>query len=89
MMARSNRFNQTPDTSMQDHHRQIDEALLRRTAGPYICASSGRRPISAKSRLRATRPKKINQPTQTAGCKMKSPSYRMWLLIQPMGLILS
>jgi hypothetical protein len=38
MMARSNRFNQRPDTLMQDHHRQIDETPLQRTAGPYICA---------------------------------------------------
>jgi hypothetical protein len=36
IMARSNRFNQRPDKLMQDHHRQIDETLLRRTAGPYI-----------------------------------------------------
>ena len=44
MMARGNRFNQRPDTLMQDHHRQIDETPLRRTAGPYICAISGRYP---------------------------------------------
>ena len=36
MMARSNSFNQRPDTLMQDHDRQTDETLLRRTAGPYI-----------------------------------------------------
>jgi hypothetical protein len=36
MMAGSYSFNQRPDTLMQDHHRQIDETPLRRTAGPYI-----------------------------------------------------
>jgi hypothetical protein len=37
MMARSQmRSNQRPDTLMQDRIRQIDENLLRRTAGPYI-----------------------------------------------------
>ena len=41
MMAQSNRFNQRPDTLMQDHDCQIDETLLRRTAGPYICANNG------------------------------------------------
>jgi hypothetical protein len=30
------RFNQRPDTLMQDPHRQLDKALLQRTAGPYI-----------------------------------------------------
>jgi hypothetical protein len=28
--------NQRPDTLMQDRYRQLDENLLRRTAGPYI-----------------------------------------------------
>jgi hypothetical protein len=37
MMARSKTSsNQRPDTLMQDHIRQIDENLLRRTAGPYM-----------------------------------------------------
>jgi antitoxin VapB len=39
-LAGSYSFNQRPDTLMQDHHRQIDETSLRRTAGPYICAKS-------------------------------------------------
>jgi hypothetical protein len=30
------RSNRRPDTLMQDRIRQIDENLLRRTAGPYI-----------------------------------------------------
>jgi len=37
MMARSTTSsNQRPDTLMQDRYRQLDEDLLRRTAGPYI-----------------------------------------------------
>jgi hypothetical protein len=36
MVARSQmRSNRRPDTLMQDRIRQIDENLLRRTAGPY------------------------------------------------------
>jgi hypothetical protein len=41
IMARSTkRSNQRPDTLMQDPNRQIDENLLRRTAGPYIGVNS-------------------------------------------------
>jgi len=36
MMARSKCSNQRPDTLMQDRYHQIDQILLRRTAGPYI-----------------------------------------------------
>jgi hypothetical protein len=40
-MARSQmRSNRRPDTLMQDRIRQIDENLLRRTAGPYIRVKS-------------------------------------------------
>jgi hypothetical protein len=34
------RSNRRPDTLMQDRIRQIDENLLRRTAGPYIRVKS-------------------------------------------------
>jgi hypothetical protein len=37
MIARSTtRFNQRPDTLMQDRRRQFDEIFLQRTAGPYM-----------------------------------------------------
>ena len=43
MMARSvTSSNQRPDTLMQDRYRQLDEILLRRTAGPYIWVKSCR-----------------------------------------------
>jgi hypothetical protein len=42
MMARSKRSKQRPDTLMQDRYHQLDEVLLRRTAGPYMWAK--RRP---------------------------------------------
>ena len=43
IVARSTeRSNQRPDTSMQDRIRQIVKNRLRRTAGPYILAQSGR-----------------------------------------------
>jgi hypothetical protein len=35
------RSNRRPDTLMQDRIRQIDENLLRRTAGPYIRVNLG------------------------------------------------
>jgi hypothetical protein len=40
MMARSKCSKQRPDTLMQDHYHQLDEDLLRRTAGPYIRVKS-------------------------------------------------
>jgi hypothetical protein len=52
MMARSTRFNLRPDTLMQDRHRQIDETLLRRTAGPYIRVKSGSGRVPAMLRVR-------------------------------------
>jgi hypothetical protein len=41
MAGSTMRSNQRPDTLMQDRSRQIDETLLRRTAGPYIWVKSG------------------------------------------------
>jgi len=41
--------NQRPDTLMQDRYRQLDENLLRRTAGPYIGSDSVQNPTSARS----------------------------------------
>ncbi len=47
MMARSQmRSNRRPDTLMQDRIRQIDENLLRRTAGPYIGVRLGPSAVS-------------------------------------------
>jgi len=39
--------NQRPDTLMQDRYCQLDENLLRRTAGPYIKSHSDPRPPEA------------------------------------------
>jgi hypothetical protein len=36
MMARSKRSKQRPDTLMQDRYYQLEDILLRRTAGPYM-----------------------------------------------------
>jgi hypothetical protein len=50
MMARSKRCKQRPDTLMQDRYSQLDDILLRRTAGvvprTFVCAScsAGRGP---------------------------------------------
>src|SRR5262245_30128782 len=67
MMARSTTSsNQRPDTLMQDRSCQLDENLLRRTAGPYIRVNHRRRVMSKSCPL---------SPRKRAGLRAPATSH--------------